>query len=279
MSNDTTVVYHSNCYDGFGAAWTMHEYMKITKPDVNVLYIPASYELGPHVRIPDGTNVCMVDFSMSREELLALAGRSSHLTILDHHASAQRNLVGLEKEADNIYVEFDMDRSGAIITWDHYFGPENRPTLLKYIQDSDLWHFDMEDSQEVRSALRSYPMDFTVWSRLMVRWQDLIAEGRAILHFQNTQVEMICRNSWIMDFFGVASVPVTNTSCFWSEVGHELLRRYPSAPFVGAYTDMGGTTRKWSLRSEDSRWDVSKVAEQFGGGGHRNAAGFSHPLQ
>jgi nanoRNase/pAp phosphatase (c-di-AMP/oligoRNAs hydrolase) len=31
---------------------------------------------------------------------------------------------------------------------------------------------------------------------------------------------------------------------------------------------------QYSLRSEDSREDVSEVAKQFGGGGHRNAAGY-----
>ena len=40
--------------------------------------------------------------------------------------------------------------------------------------------------------------------------------------------------------------------------------------------------REWSLRSDDSRLDVSLVAQQYGGGGHRNAAGFSetteHPI-
>jgi nanoRNase/pAp phosphatase (c-di-AMP/oligoRNAs hydrolase) len=30
----------------------------------------------------------------------------------------------------------------------------------------------------------------------------------------------------------------------------------------------------WSLRSRDDREDVSEIAASFGGGGHRNAAGF-----
>lgn len=31
---------------------------------------------------------------------------------------------------------------------------------------------------------------------------------------------------------------------------------------------------QWSLRSEDGRVDVSEIAKSYGGGGHRNAAGF-----
>ena len=36
--------------------------------------------------------------------------------------------------------------------------------------------------------------------------------------------------------------------------------------------------RKVSLRATDGRVDVSRVARDFGGGGHPQAAGFSTPL-
>jgi phosphoesterase RecJ-like protein len=36
--------------------------------------------------------------------------------------------------------------------------------------------------------------------------------------------------------------------------------------------------RKVSLRATDSRVDVSRIAREFGGGGHRQAAGFSTQL-
>ena len=60
---------------------------------------------------------------------------------------------------------------------------------------------------------------------------------------------------------------------FVSETAHQLLKKYPDAPFaackVHAY---GGIT--YSLRSEEGREDVSIIATKNGGGGHRNAAGF-----
>ena len=48
-------------------------------------------------------------------------------------------------------------------------------------------------------------------------------------------------------------------------------------PFAAGYQDVG-TKRNWSLRSTDEGVDVSKIAEKLGGGGHRNAAGFSITL-
>jgi nanoRNase/pAp phosphatase (c-di-AMP/oligoRNAs hydrolase) len=60
-------------------------------------------------------------------------------------------------------------------------------------------------------------------------------------------------------------------------VAHELLKAHPAAPFAAVVVDVHGG-RTWSLRSEDSRQDVSEVAKGFGGGGHRNAAGFRVPV-
>ena len=61
-----------------------------------------------------------------------------------------------------------------------------------------------------------------------------------------------------------------------SLVGARLLALHPHAAFAGywiADTDTGCV--QVGLRSEDSRVDVAHVAARFGGGGHRNAAGFS----
>jgi hypothetical protein len=69
-------------------------------------------------------------------------------------------------------------------------------------------------------------------------------------------------------------VPTVNCpSELAGEVCHCLLGRFPGAPFVATYFDHGGI-RRWSLRSEDHRTDVSLVARKFGGGGQRNAASF-----
>ncbi len=57
--------------------------------------------------------------------------------------------------------------------------------------------------------------------------------------------------------------------------GHQL-RLYPDAPFAGVYYDKPDGSQTWSLRSI-GEFDVAAVAKTFGGGGHRNAAGFARP--
>jgi len=69
-------------------------------------------------------------------------------------------------------------------------------------------------------------------------------------------------------------VPVVNLSDNISEVGNALCKRFPEYPFSVSYCDRSDGQRSWSLRSIGD-FDVSDIAKKFGGGGHRNAAGFT----
>lgn len=63
-----------------------------------------------------------------------------------------------------------------------------------------------------------------------------------------------------------ANLPYTLSS----DAGHALAE---GKPFGACYWDTPGG-RMFSLRSNDEGEDVAEVAKQYGGGGHRNAAGF-----
>jgi nanoRNase/pAp phosphatase (c-di-AMP/oligoRNAs hydrolase) len=69
-----------------------------------------------------------------------------------------------------------------------------------------------------------------------------------------------------------ASIPYTLSS----EACHQLLQDNPQAAFSACYWDTV-THRIFSLRSSDDRQDVSEIAKVYGGGGHRNSAGFRVP--
>jgi len=58
-----------------------------------------------------------------------------------------------------------------------------------------------------------------------------------------------------------------------SELGHMIVDE-TDADFGVCYTQTEPGQYKFSLRSNNNKVDVSMIAAQFGGGGHRNAAGF-----
>jgi hypothetical protein len=117
-------------------------------------------------------------------------------------------------------------------------------------------------------------MDFAVWSALDV--ERLAEEGISILRYQREIVELVCSQERVEEIAGYR-VPVVNSAVLGSEVGAELLKRHPEAPFVAIYFDRGDGRRQWSLRSKED-FDVSLVARRFQNGGHRQAAGFESDL-
>lgn len=258
------VLYHSNCYDGFGAAYSAWK-----KLGDRAEYIPVSYGKDlPELNEPD--IVYIVDFSYPKDVILDLSKRCQ-VVVLDHHKTAEEDLeslVGLE----NPKVKFDMDKSGALLTWEWFHGDKNVPDLIKHISDRDLWEFKLEGTKEIHKALVSHPMNFELWDGFDV--EELKSEGKICQRLYDNLVENIIKESFFR-VVGGHEVPVVNTSIAWSEVGHALIKRYPEAPFVASFT-VFDKEEMWSLRSKGN-FDVSEIAKVYGGGGHKNAAGFKKP--
>ncbi len=282
-------IYHGNCDDGFGAAWAVWRRW----PDVH--FVPGIY--GKPLPDASGKHVLFVDFSDKRPGILAMGKVAASVVIIDHHKTAAEELAGfpqfdgaisslpdLFEQAEfmgevPVAVWFDMDQSGALMAWQFATGTNRRdfppPQMLAFIEDRDLWRFTYQDkTRQFSAALRTYPQDFETWDRIASEVNVLIEDGRAVLRAHTHNVEQIAREAYMTEVGGVA-VPVVNAPYHYaSDVASRLLQLYPDAAFVGAWFQRGDGFVQWSLRSEDHRTDVSAIAKAFGGGGHRNAAGF-----
>ena len=255
----TYILYHGRCPDGFGAAYAAWKVFGDTAK-----YIPVSHgELPP--QLPLGATVFIVDFAYHRDILLKMR-QQHHVTVIDHHKTAQQDLAGLD---DAI---FDLNKSGAMLAWE-YWHKSPAPKLIEYIQDRDLYRMKLPHCQQVVTALLSYPMEFEVWDKLDI--STLIAQGEPICHYHDQMVELMAtRMHWgKIDCY---RVPIANATIAGSDVAHLLCKRFPEALFVAIYFDSGGK-RFWTLTSE-GKFDVSSIAQKYGGGGHANAAGFREIL-
>lgn len=261
----TYVLYHNNCYDGFGAAYAAWK-----KFGDSAAYKAVSYG-EPFPELPQG-RIYILDFSYPKDVMLS-AAETHKLIVIDHHKTAQENFVGLEHP--NIEAHFNMDKSGARMAWEYFhqvggvIGGDEVPMLIQHIEDRDLWRFKLEKSKEIHKALVSYPMDFYLWDSFDI--EKLKVEGVALERMYTQLVENICTSSWIGKI-GDDDVPMVNTSIAWSEIGEALKKKYPDAKYVASFTEFEKEVM-WSLRSRED-FDCSDVAKRFGGGGHRQAAGF-----
>lgn len=259
--NTTLCIYHGNCADGFGAAWVVRKALGDIEFHAGKYNSPS-----PDVT---GKDVVMVDFSYKRPVLLAMAEQANSILIIDHHKTAIEDLVDLPA---NVTTQFALEHSGAMLTWHHFFPGQEPPPLLRHIEDRDLWRFALPGTRQIQACLFSFPYDFGVWDALMSANLDALGvEGQAIerKHFKDIR-ELLVETTREMVICGhrvpVANLPYTLSS----DAGAELAK---GRPFAACYFDTP-EGRVFSLRSSNEGEDVSEVAKQFGGGGHRNAAGF-----
>ena len=254
-------IYHGNCADGFTSAWVVRK----------ALGEAVDYHAGVYQNPPpevEGRDVVMVDFSYKRSVLEGIRDRAASVLILDHHKTAEADL----RDLPGVHSVFDMERSGARITWDHYFPGKEPPKLLLHVEDRDLWRFALRKTREIQASVFAYPYEFKVWDFLMGADLDQLAvEGEAIerKHFKDIRelVGVVTRPMKIGGYVvPIANLPYTLTS----DAGHLLAK---DKPFAGCYWDTP-QGRVFSLRSTDEGLDVAEIAKQYGGGGHKHASGF-----
>ena len=268
----TLCIYHAHCADGFGAATVVHQALGAAAVDFH----PGVYGDAP----PDvaGREVLLVDFSYKREELLRLAAQARRLVVLDHHRSAVEALVDLPA---NVQTVFDLDKSGAMLAWE-YFHAAAPPPLIRHIQDRDLWRFALPGTREIQAALMSYPADFALWAGFLHdpgALARLVTEGTVLERQRRTDLATLLPRCQRRLTIGGLAVPVANLPpALASDAGHLMSQ---GEPFAACYVD-GPDGRRFSLRSAPDGLDVARIAEQYGGGGHPHAAGFTvprdHPL-
>lgn len=288
-------IHHFPCDDGFASAWV------VRRKWPEAVITGTNYGLPlPDVDIV-GKNLLIADFSYKPEALADVAALAKSVVILDHHKTAEADLRQFKVEcrafraADidqmlsdvhflgrlPIIAHFDMDRSGAALTWEFCFPDEPIPVMLQFIEDRDLWRFKLRETRAFSLYLRSFPYDFDVWTTIADRiYSDpnlVIGEALSIERFYDQKLAEMLPTAVLKSIGRWKDVPVAHAPyAFASDLAHELLKAHPSAPFAAVVVDAYGG-RTYSLRSEDGREDVSEVARTFGGGGHRNAAGFRVP--
>lgn len=273
MTMKKLCIYHKNCLDGFGAAWVVRKAF-----GDNVEFHPGVYQEPP----PDvtGRDVILVDFSYKWEVVCEMRKKASSMTIIDHHITAIKDLCRVVDDQSGlceIKMLLNKSCSGAYLAWAFYFTHDPVPRLIRHIQDRDLWEWKLDGTREITAALASYPYDFNLWDNFMTDdgCTRLCAEGAPITrqHMKNVYEAIESgRRKLIID--GII-VPAVNASLFLaSDIGNILAAE---AAFAAVYCDTP-QGRSFSLRSTDQGRDVSEIAKKYGGGGHRNAAGFKVSL-
>lgn len=289
MNKDILVIYHDNCLDGFGAAYAAWKRLGDIAD-----YLPWSYDR-PARELPSlvGKSIYILDFSFKPADIAwMLSLEAANITIIDHHKTFINAVENDEYcDADKVpwprlNIHYDVNKSGAILAWEFFHDTE--PSMpLKYIQDRDLWKFELKGTKEICAALANkyvVSRSFDVWDDLANAFDIddtevtdmLYAQSWALVAAQRQLVDecMATASEPFIDPFGFKMVLCNAPASVASELGNALATKYPDCIAVIWHTDEKTGIHKHSLRSVGDV-DCTELAKKFGGGGHKNAAGFS----
>lgn len=267
------VLYHDQCMDGLVAAWIAWRRF-FERAD----YEAARYGQSP----PDckGRVVYVLDFSYPPAQLTQMADEAHRVVVLDHHETAIARFANWVPRTD-VELHFDINKSGASLT-SEYFNATARIWIVDYVEDRDLWKFQLPHSREVNALLAAACMGMELIDSFRelneirgMSMKQVVQQGVGA----RLQVEAYARQAALgarhVTFAGYPNIPCVNIARpMNSDVLHELAKDTLFA--VGWYQD--GDNAVFSMRSEN-RFNVATLAERFGGGGHPGAAGFTIPFE
>ena len=164
------VICHAKCIDGTSAAAIAYAFFCQSDKTDKVCIVPGVYDTQPP-KVTKDQHVYLCDFCYPDGGIAQLIEQAASVTILDHHATA-KNAAQKYLDAGQAKGVFDMKRSGAGITFDHFFAGTERPALVNYVEDRDLWKNELPDSQMVSRWLGSMPFEFT--HNNLTRWWQVL---------------------------------------------------------------------------------------------------------
>ena len=281
--------YHKNCMDGFTAGWAFWRF----HPQAEVL--PLQYGQD-HIPVDEGDVVYFVDVTPSVPLMKSLLKKAAKVVVIDHHETVRDALN--EIEDDKLELIFDMNKCGSRLVWDYcqeeFTLHEAVPPLIQYIEDRDLWRWELPMSKELSAALFLEARTFEHWEYLRTEWEELVEPlsdiGIALLTAQAGYVERMRRHAYILPnpqgegVIAVVNAPMAHIS----EVLHEMQKEVVEVKEDGSAVQPQ-LAISWSMLEtgeilfgirgdiDSTRVHAGDFAKVYGGGGHPNAAGFKLP--
>lgn len=318
------VLYHGNCADGAASATIFRTWLKHnTNHWEKVEFIPVFHKKPP----PDvkGKTFAIFDFSYPANTLIEMMNKCKACILIDHHKTAVENLYLLldfdksirkelmeeckqrlsddtfdekfakkvAKANTNLHYRLNLDHCGCVLVYDWLHGDlDELPEIYKYVEDRDLWQWELEGSREFSTAL-FYKHD---WSQIMDVFEELtertiesetiksmIEYGKPFLEAKTKDAKSRAKSSRYFkwkpraDSEQTFEIRIVNCVTNYSEVGEAILEYSPSTHIACVwYYDAWNKFWSFHLRSRqtDENVDVSKICKFFGGGGHLHSAAF-----
>lgn len=214
--------------------------------------------------------VYILDFSLQKpgefEKLLEI---TKNVIWIDHHKTA----IERHEKLSHLKGIRDISKAGCQLTWEYLFDTPS-PQIVKYLEDYDLWKFKYgEDTNYIQQGIRLFPYD--VLSSYWKEWfsgrgiEKIIDIGHtAVIVNKQKNAGLVKAWSFEVAFEGYKGV-ACNAGSVSSQLFDSIKDDYDiMIPFVW-------DGKQWTISLYTKKEiDVSEIAKKYGGGGHKQAAGF-----
>ncbi len=287
------IVYHECCSDGTASAWIVKRHNPLAK------LVNCKAGQNPNLSVDDinSKKIIFVDICPSVDYLNSIAQIANKIVILDHHISAYRNIESIENRPENVFTVFDMNKAGCMITWEYFNRQLTVPWFISYIQDRDLWKWELPNSKNINTALfEEKHITFNGLTHLYEKYicteqinyvmEQMNERGAQINQFRNQLIEKETKKAIHCTFqFNDKSFNIwlySGPEDLRSDIGNSLMQinfkdgLRPDFAVNWRYDVV--TNEFWlSMRGEEWSPDLSVICKEYNGGGHPKASGCSLP--
>jgi len=289
------VICAHNDLDGRCAAAVAYRELKNRYDEI--ICIETDYNLKQPTFTKDMDKVYILDYSLKRDkfnELIDIVGRENVVHI-DHHKSVIEGLT----EFSDLKGMRSIDYSGAMLTW-LYFHPDaynvikpkkSIPCVVALVDDYDRWVMRYGDNTlhfyEYTQSIDLSDIKGNIWDYLLSlpddEFKPLFKLGKDAKDIKYRELNQMIDEigfplpiMWEDKMYSCLMINSTHLRSA-SQLGHIIYkeRNYDLAWIFYHKLDevTGGILKINQLRSV--KIDVSRIAVKYGGGGHKNAAGFT----
>ena len=276
----TILIYHHDDNDGCCAAAVAGNYYNRNEFAIKFVAINYGKESWTEEEIEAAEKVWLVDFTSDKmDEFVKACG--SKLIWIDHHKTAMEKFPELWNSTSIPGIR-SIEKAACVLTWE-YTHPEYilPPAAVAYIGDKDIWKFEYVETRAFSAgfSLMVKTPDDTVWDVLLSSgYEDTVSKmifiGELLLEAQGYKIQKAFERGVDCTFHNWKARLVNSTGNI-SELGEFIYKKpeYDLAIMWQAVENMV----VFSLRSDSGNPDspdCAEIAQQYGGGGHKNAAGF-----
>lgn len=282
-------IIHHNDLDGYASGYLVGKYFKeLGKTDEDIEYIVCNYESEVDTsKFTGDDEIYIVDYHLPAEKIESLSKVFKEVVWIDHHVSAIEEYKEYFKNKGKILEEEILGswRNGdaaTLLVYEWFYGTDNIPTWVRLVDAWDTWK---EDSPYYANAEL---LNLAVQNILSI---DLIKELDTSKDFYLKCIETGAyykeyRDQW-SEYFSKKYGFETEIELEDGTIANAYVLTIGNAnsKFFGNKINdydfcitQGFDGEKWnvSVYSNKKNMDCSKLAQHFGGGGHKGAAGFTY---